>query len=997
MAEDKQYINPDNPVYFSYAWANDEHPDIEEDVNNLCKLLEENHIYYKRDKDNLCPYRWSIQKSEEEIGEGTAIIVVISERYLKSLHCMNEWHLIRENGQIWKRVFPIVLGNLKLTDKDTFREYYKIFTDRAQNLIDQQQEDIIPLTRVETEAANAGFYVNDLKRMYQYLADNNKLNQHELRKDNYAVIIGQLKDFLKETAPTITIATPSVTPTDNSAKVFPVSIPDNLLPRDKEADKLYNGITENHFFNLVALGGMGKSSLAYLMVQRHKKDFNEIAYVVVNNNIKDAIVAQLNSALDLDFKDDKDKYQQLVTYLENNFKATQPNLLVLDINEISDETKDFIKNINKLSPKNWKVLTLSRENLDTTEIMTTEDFNKNQDIEFLKKLFLKRAGNRYEGFEKFPELFATIFYNPLLAEQLGFFLSKWPEPKSLEAIKEILYADTFKNKDMKGYAVLTNDNRSTVINFLTNLASYDSFDHNEQELLRHFVLWPADFIPYNVIKELLQGVFESDEILADTLSKLADRSIFMVKSSEDGSFSYKLHGLLAESLRGQIDLSKENYPIYGLYVLDLLMNCNASDKGIISLCIFNSARIWSEKMSESDTYRGQYGQCMSLFMLAVEQEDNDAAKDNFKKAIEIGEKLPKDNPRYQDALAGAHFCFAYFFEERLHDYDLAKENYEKAIAIREQLPKDNPEFQNGLAGTYEYLAILQENHFQDYDTAKENYEKAIAIREQLPKEKSEYQNDLANTYNNLAILQKNHFQAYDLAKGNYEKAIAIREQLPKDNPEYQNDLAESYRNLAILQENHLQAFDLSKENYEKAIAIREQLSKKGDSEFQYELAGTYHNLAYIQKNHFQAYDLAKENYEKAIAIREQLSKKGQNEYLDSLADSYNNFAYLLHNDYFKDFKSAKEYCHKAIEITQQLSEKNPAKYLIDLLGRKHSLAEICFDNNEIETAKAILEEIKQPAAKCLAENPNDNYTKKLNAAIADLLEKIKQSSPLSEH
>ncbi|MBR2105123.1 MAG: toll/interleukin-1 receptor domain-containing protein, partial [Bacteroidales bacterium] len=520
MAEDKQYINPDNPVYFSYAWANDEHPDIEEDVNNLCKLLEENHIYYKRDKDNLCPYRWSIQKSEEEIGEGTAIIVVISERYLKSLHCMNEWHLIRENGQIWKRVFPIVLGNLKLTDKDTFREYYKIFTDRAQNLIDQQQEDIIPLTRVETEAANAGFYVNDLKRMYQYLADNNKLNQHELRKDNYAVIIGQLKDFLKETAPTITIATPSVTPTDNSAKVFPVSIPDNLLPRDKEADKLYNGITENHFFNLVALGGMGKSSLAYLMVQRHKKDFNEIAYVVVNNNIKDAIVAQLNSALDLDFKDDKDKYQQLVTYLENNFKATQPNLLVLDINEISDETKDFIKNINKLSPKNWKVLTLSRENLDTTEIMTTEDFNKNQDIEFLKKLFLKRAGNRYEGFEKFPELFATIFYNPLLAEQLGFFLSKWPEPKSLEAIKEILYADTFKNKDMKGYAVLTNDNRSTVINFLTNLASYDSFDHNEQELLRHFVLWPADFIPYNVIKELLQGVFESDEILADTLSKL---------------------------------------------------------------------------------------------------------------------------------------------------------------------------------------------------------------------------------------------------------------------------------------------------------------------------------------------------------------------------------------------------------------------------------------------------------------------------------------------
>ena len=53
---EKEYINLNNPVYISYAWANSEHPDIEEDVENICKLLETNHIYYKQDKKNLCPY-----------------------------------------------------------------------------------------------------------------------------------------------------------------------------------------------------------------------------------------------------------------------------------------------------------------------------------------------------------------------------------------------------------------------------------------------------------------------------------------------------------------------------------------------------------------------------------------------------------------------------------------------------------------------------------------------------------------------------------------------------------------------------------------------------------------------------------------------------------------------------------------------------------------------------------------------------------------------------
>lgn len=194
---DKKYINPNNPVYFSYAWANDEHPKIEEDVDNLCKLLEENHIYYKRDKTNLCPYRWSIQKAEEEIGEGSAIIVVISERYLHSLHCMNEWHLMLKNGKIRDRVFPIVLENARITDDEILEDYINYFEERKNKIIEKQIKNK-PLKTVEKEAAYASYYIDDLGKMYQYLADYNTSKLFILRNDDYEIIIRQLTEYLKK-------------------------------------------------------------------------------------------------------------------------------------------------------------------------------------------------------------------------------------------------------------------------------------------------------------------------------------------------------------------------------------------------------------------------------------------------------------------------------------------------------------------------------------------------------------------------------------------------------------------------------------------------------------------------------------------------------------------------------------------------------------------------------------------------------------------------------
>ena len=928
---EKEYINPNNPVYFSYAWAKTEHPDIEKDVDELCKILDNNNIYYKRDKTNLCPYRWSIQKSEEEIGAGTAIIVVISKRYLESLHCMNEWHLIRENGKIWERVFPIVLESGRITDKDTFKEFYKFFKDRADSLIEQQTEKIIPLTRVETEALHAGCYIEDLRNMYQYLAENNTFKLPELRKDDYEIIISQLKVFLKQ----IIINSTNIKPeTDNSIPSFPVSIPKDLLPRNAEAENLYNEIIKNRFFNLVGVGGSGKTSLTYLMMQKHKNDFNEIAYVVANNNIEDEFVDQINATLKLRYEAGEDyMYKEIIAFLEENYKSDKPNLLVLDINETTKEAenKKFIDELYQ-TINHWNVLILSREHFTTFNF---KNLNDNQDGEFIKELFVLKAGDKYKDFEDFDGLCKFIDYTPILAEQLGLYLNGLPK-KSLTEIKKVFYGEYFREEDIsEGVSAI--DRHNKIVSFLEKLIDYNTFKPNAQKLLCHFILWQAEYIDYNVIKNLLKGVFASDDDYENAIVVLYKRAILTQKDLPDGKTLYKLHGLLAESLRGQIDISEKDYSAY-LSNIEKIRKYRYYDFIPYADCIGNS-------LCEYDIVPDyNYNLLNRVGIKLKELWKTDDAKRLYEKYIAIAVKKVESNPKnfdYQKDLAIGYMNLALLQTDLLNDHKSAEINYNKSIEIREQLPKDNTNYQNGLALAYNNLASLQDDHLNDYRSAETNYKKAIEIREELPKNNLENKHWLAAAYYNLANLQADHLTDYESAENNYNKAIEIGKELPKDNHHYQYQLSKTIGNLAILQKNHLNDYKSAETNYKKEIEIKEQLPK--DPIYQNSLALAYNNLALLQKN------------------------------------------------ILKNLESAEAYFKKAIEAVEPLLEVNRKLFLIKWVEYKYMLADLYFDTEKVEPAKSILEEIKPLAEECLAKNPNDKKTKDVNNWINELWEKINKN------
>lgn len=716
------------------------------------------------------------------------------------------------------------------------------------------------------------------------------------------------------------------------AKVFSFSVPDGLLPRDKEADNLFDKILTNRIFNLVGIGGSGKSSLAYLMMQKHENDFNEIAYVVVNNNIKNDFVEQINKTLNLEFERNEDAFPEIIANLQNNFKSEQPNLLVLDINETSDKTKndEIINTIIKTKDilNGWKILILSREKVDTRNRIDTHNLNDHEDVEFLKELFLQKAGERYNDFGDFAELFKIVFYNPLLTEQLALYLHNDPEPATIEDIKKILYGASFKEEDMQGLSADRHD--ETIVSFLNNLIKYNDFNDNEKNLLRHFVLWQAEYIGYEVIKDLLKGVFASDDDLKNTLKSLSKRAILDTNNNQ--TLGYKLHGLLAESLREQIEIEKQDYSMYLNNISDLIKN---QDYNFIpyadfignSLCEYNIVTDTNQEYQialkyhqiwKTDYAFQLYNKC--LFQL-------------------------KDSPR-QDNVAIILNVLACLQSDQLFDYKSAENNYKKAISIGIEITRNstNPTFLDNLASSYNNLANLQSEWLNDTKSANINYKKAISIKEKITKLTNgniDYLLKLADSYNNIAAFQIRDLDDWKSAALYFRKAINIFIKIAEkahtiENLNILNSLASGFMNYANFESDNLQDYESANKHYNRAIEIKEKIANQSNNiNYQLSLAQLYQCVAVFQRNQLQNQELAELNYKKEIKIREKLSK--------------------LHH-----------------------------RFVVDLIDSKIKFAQFYFDNQKHKEAKSIITEIKPTFDELLLNEPNNIWVKKARIVLSIL-------------
>ena len=116
-------------VFVSYAWKGES----EEIVNHIDRSLQERGIRIIRDKRDV-GYKGSIAGFMERIGHGNCVIVVISDKYLRSSNCMFELVEIADARQFHDRIFPVVLNDANIYDPIKQIEYVKYWERKRAEL-----------------------------------------------------------------------------------------------------------------------------------------------------------------------------------------------------------------------------------------------------------------------------------------------------------------------------------------------------------------------------------------------------------------------------------------------------------------------------------------------------------------------------------------------------------------------------------------------------------------------------------------------------------------------------------------------------------------------------------------------------------------------------------------------------------------------------------------------------------------------------------------------
>ncbi|MEH2080362.1 MAG: toll/interleukin-1 receptor domain-containing protein [Nostoc sp.] len=117
-------------VFISYTWQ-DNHS--ETFVQKLEKAFQAKSITIIRDK-NAIGYKERFQEFMQRLSRGKCVILVISDQYLKSENCMYELVEIAKHGNLYHRIFPIVLADAQIYKPIERIKYVEYWEKQIQDL-----------------------------------------------------------------------------------------------------------------------------------------------------------------------------------------------------------------------------------------------------------------------------------------------------------------------------------------------------------------------------------------------------------------------------------------------------------------------------------------------------------------------------------------------------------------------------------------------------------------------------------------------------------------------------------------------------------------------------------------------------------------------------------------------------------------------------------------------------------------------------------------------
>ncbi|MBO7439906.1 MAG: SEL1-like repeat protein [Bacteroidales bacterium] len=208
-------INQGRPVYFSYARNSSRKPEwehISDCVETLLETMTAKNLEYRVDVKDI-GMGDKISQFEEEIGWNSEVVVIIfSDKYFRSMHCMYEFVQIKNALKQYpqKRLMCIKSGNFNLSDINYIMELEDYWNDQKKEYEKIEYHRLRNHSGTEIAAHESGFYLEDIRNLYSFFSAINYSNAANI---NYDGFVGDIIKYYNTTPK------PALTPKPKAQKL----------------------------------------------------------------------------------------------------------------------------------------------------------------------------------------------------------------------------------------------------------------------------------------------------------------------------------------------------------------------------------------------------------------------------------------------------------------------------------------------------------------------------------------------------------------------------------------------------------------------------------------------------------------------------------------------------------------------------------------------------------------------------------------------------------
>jgi hypothetical protein len=194
-------------VYVSYAWGGES----EKVVDEVEAALKARGIPFIRDKAEL-GYKGRIREFMAEIGRGHAVVVVLSDKYLRSPNCMFELIEITKSGDVHERIFPVVLPDADIYDMARRIDYRLHWKRKLDELNAKGAEaGMDNMANAPEQATLYDRYKDRVMELADLFGNMNALTPSMHASSGYKHLIAAIEDWMRR-APAVAAPAPAAAP-----------------------------------------------------------------------------------------------------------------------------------------------------------------------------------------------------------------------------------------------------------------------------------------------------------------------------------------------------------------------------------------------------------------------------------------------------------------------------------------------------------------------------------------------------------------------------------------------------------------------------------------------------------------------------------------------------------------------------------------------------------------------------------------------------------------